>query len=127
MNECLLIGNTFPTSLMRVSGIRIDELPIVAFKELAKDREIYSYWGHANSRLDAERCLGVDLNPRSERPSVVLDKRGRPCLYGMSFDTCYVLSPDMVTHNRPAIGAEVSANEIVGWHLLKISWPDAEE
>jgi hypothetical protein len=52
----------------------------------------------------------------------MLTAEGLPMLEGEVFDVCWLLSPDYEQGFRPAIGTEVGLNQIVGWHVLKLTW-----
>lgn len=54
---------------------------------------IHSFWGHANTLEDASAYVGVDLTPRGTRVAVTLDPDGYPQLEGISFRTCWLVSP----------------------------------
>lgn len=118
----MLVGNSFPVSLIRGCGVVIHEITTEELIARGRSSHVYSYWGHENTRMAAEKVLGVSLKPESERPAVVLDEENRPSLGGRSFSECYVLSPDYRRGFRPAIGSEVAPADITGWHALKIEW-----
>ena len=58
------------------------------------------------------------------RPAVRLSAEGLPELHGRAYSECWILSPDYRPGFRPAIGAEVQAEDITGWQVLKITWCD---
>jgi len=118
----LLIGNSFPFSLVRCARLVVESAPLAALKEALAGAEVASFWGHENTRAAAEGVLGVSLRPRTERPAVTLSSGNRPMLDGDEFDTCWLLSPDYPEGFRPAIGAEVTPEQIAGWHVLKLTW-----
>ena len=120
--ERLLIGNSFPFSLVRCERLVVESVPLAVLQTALADAEVVSFWGHENTRVAAERVLGVSLTPRTERPAVTLSPAKRPMLYGEEFDTCWLLSPDYQEGFRPAIGQEVGADQIKGWHVLKLTW-----
>jgi hypothetical protein len=120
--EHILIGNSFPMSLVR-RAISVETVPLAALRAaLHSGAVVHSYWGHENTRHAAELVLDADLCPHTERPVVSLDAAGLPNLDGCSFRACYVLSPDYATSFRPAIGQEVAAEKICGWKVLKLEW-----
>ena len=100
----------------------MESKPLAALKEALADAEVASFWGHENTRAAAEGVLGISLAPRTERPAVTLSPEERPMLDGEEFDTCWLLSPDYPEGFRPPIGVEVSPDQIVGWHVLKLTW-----
>ena len=118
----LLIGNSFPFSLVRCARLIVESKPLAALKEALAGSGVVSFWGHENTRAAAEGVLGVSLAPRTERPAVTLSSEERPMLDGEEFDTCWLLSPDYPEGFRPAIGTEVSPDQIAGWHVLKLTW-----
>jgi hypothetical protein len=72
--------------------------------------------------MAAESVLGVSLQPKTERPAIMLSAEGLPMLEGEVFDVCWLLSPDYEQGFRPAIGTEVRLEQITGWHILKLTW-----
>lgn len=122
----IVVGNTFPMTLIRGHRVTVEELPISRLRELAMGRKIRSFWGHTNSLAAAEAVAGISLAPRTERPTVTLDEDRLPTLDGEGFAVCYVLSPDYAEAVRPAIGAEYATREIAGWHLLRLTWTDTD-
>ena len=113
---------SFPFSLVRCARLVVEPQPIVALKTALAGANVVSFWGHENTRAAAEGVLGVSLRPRTERPAVTLSSGNRPMLDGEEFDTCWLLSPDYPEGFRPAIGAEVTPEQIAGWHVLKLTW-----
>ena len=118
----ILIGNSFPFSLIRCDRLTVEQRPIAELKANLADAEIASFWGHANTRIAAEAVLGVSLMPSVERPALTLSPEGLPMLDGDTFDTCWLLSPDYPEGFRPAIGTEVGPEQIAGWQVLKLTW-----
>ena len=118
----VLVGNSFPFSLVRCARLVVEPQPLAALKAALADAEVASFWGHANTRAAAESVLGVSLAPRTERPAVTLSSEGLPMLDGDTFDTCWLFSPDYPEGFRPAIGVEVGPEQIKGWHVLKLTW-----
>lgn len=120
----LLIGNTFSMTLIRHHTVTVTDCAVADLARDARRCGVASFWGHANTRAAAEALLGVDLRPKTERPAIVLDAEDYPTLDGARFTECYVLSPDYRPGFRPAIGVEVAATDIMGWHALRLSWMD---
>lgn len=118
----VLIGNAFPFSLVRCDRLIVESLPLSALQDEFVGAEVLSFWGHENTRAAAERVLGVSLAPRAKRPAVTLSPENRPMLDGEEFNICWLLSPDYPKGFRPAIGVEVGLDQIVGWHVLKLTW-----
>lgn len=118
----LLIGNSFPFSLVRSKRLTVESLPLYALRSALSGVEVVSFWGHENTRTAAESVLGVSLRPRAERPAVTLSPAKHPMLYGEEFNTCWLLSPDYPEGFRPSIGQEVAPDQIAGWHVLKLTW-----
>ena len=120
----ILIGNTFPLALVRrrvsIAPIRVEDARI-----LIDDSEgMASFWGHTNTASAAEAALGVPVSPKTERPALVLDSEGLPSLDGESYGTVLVMSPDYAPGFRPAIGAEIPAEAILGWQALLLQWEE---
>lgn len=100
----------------------VESESVATLRDALAGAEVVSFWGHENTRAAAESVLGVTLRPRSERPAVTLSPEKRPMLYGEEFGVCWLLSPDYPEGFRPAIGVEVSPDQIAGWHVLKLTW-----
>ena len=118
----VLIGNSFPLSLVRRARVVVEEQGFAALKEALQDAQAASFWGHSNTLAAAEKVAGVSLAPRTERPALVLSREGLPVLDGETFDKCWLLSPDYRAGLRPEIGAEVAPEGILDWHVLKLTW-----
>lgn len=120
----ILVGNTFPLSLVRGSGVvRMSCCRVEELREQVQSHAVVSYWGHENTRAVAEGLLGVSLKPATPRPSLSLSAAGRPMLDGETFSVCWVLSPDYRDGMRPQIGVEVGPERIAGWQVVKIVFP----
>ena len=117
-----LIGNSFPFSLVRCERLIVEQKPISELKDALDGVEVVSFWGHENSRAAAEAVLGVSLATRGARPAVTLSPDGLPMLDGDVYSSCGLLSPDYPEGFRPAIGSEVTPEQIKGWHVLKLTW-----
>jgi hypothetical protein len=118
----ILIGNSFPFSLVRCAKLTVESVPLAELKSHLLESKVASFWGHANTRMAAESVLGVSLLPKTERPAIMLSAEGFPMLDGEVFDVCWLLSPDYEQGFRPAIGIEVGLEQITGWHILKLTW-----
>lgn len=117
----ILIGSTFPLSLVRRS-VTITPSCIDSLKNKIENSSVLSFWGHSNTLNIARQLLSVDLTPKSERPPLTLDDNNLPVLDGVSFKECWILSPDYIPGFRPEIGKEVPPDKIIGWQVLKITW-----
>lgn len=118
----VLIGNTFPFALLR-RDVNVRMLSLDDLRSSLAGAEIVSFWGHESSRAVAEALLGgVSLRPETERPALTLSPDGLPTLGGRIFRSCFVLAPDYRPGYRPAIGAETSSSDILGWHALRVDW-----
>ena len=117
----ILIGNSFPLSLIR-RPVSIEPFPVEKLRSQLGDSMLHSFWGHGNSLRAASLWLGADLAPQTERPVVVLSDEGLPQLDSLVFKECFVLSPDYRPGFRPAVGAEVASEDIITWTVLKITW-----
>ncbi len=125
-SDALLIGNTFPLTLVRGWRVEIEEISVETLrKALASGATVRSFWGHAESQRAAETFLGVSagaLTPRVPRPALRLNAEGLPELDGECFAECYVLSPDVAGGGRPAPGQAAAPSAITGWHVLRLRW-----
>lgn len=117
----ILIGNSFPLSLIR-RAVLIRPADPMEFHVACMGRRIVSFWGHANTLAAASQYAGVELTPGSERPVIGLSAEGYPCFDGEEFRECWVLSPDYEGDFRPRAGEEVPAEKICGWQILRLIW-----
>lgn len=117
----ILIGNSFPLSLIR-REVSISPYPLKELFNEMKNSEIVSFWGHRNTLEAVKATLGIDLTPPCERPALTLSLANKPVLDGVEFSECWILSPDYRKNFRPAIGEEVSADDICNWQCLKITF-----
>ena len=118
----VLIGNSFPLSLVRNHRVEIEEIGVEALRRVLTESDPVSFWGHENSRSLAESVLSVSLKTATARPAMTLDGEGFPTLDGQRFTECHVLSPDYAPGFRPSIGSEVPSDAIHAWHALRLSW-----
>ena len=117
----VLVGNSFPWSLLaRAAQVRTLK-PSQARDILKTSEAVHSFWGHKNTLAAASDFAGVDLTPRSERPVVTLDQKKLPSLNGISFDSVLLLVPHYIESFRPSIGEEVGAEKIDSWQSLQIN------
>ncbi len=117
----ILIGSTFPLSLVR-RRVAIEPHEVAELRGLLAIRPIRSFWGHANTLPAAKTLLGTDLTPATERPALTLNADALPTLDGETFNECWVVSPDYTPGFRPQIGEEVPTDKIRGWQVLRIEW-----
>ena len=123
--DAVLIGNTFPLTLVRGWRVSVEEVEVETLREALARGSVRSFWGHEETRGMAEAWLGLSegaLTTRVWRPALVLDDEGLPMLDGVSFRECWVLSPDVAGGGRPAGGGAANAASIVGWHVLRLRW-----
>ena len=118
----ILVGNSFPLSLVRRSVHIIPRTQAEWNHALGEAVGVKSYWGHANTLAAANSWTGTDLTPATQRPALSLDSNGHPSLESESFTRCWVLSPDYVTGFRPKEGEIVPAEAILGWQALEMIW-----
>jgi hypothetical protein len=118
----LLVGNTFPLTLIRAPLRFTPRTHAEWHLALAQSQGILSYWGHGNSLGAASAWAGVDLTPATDRPAIVLDDRQRPGLDGQSFTHCWVLSPNYAPGFRPKEGEVAPTEAILGRQALEIVW-----
>ena len=105
MTESMLIGNTFPLTLMR-RRLTVDVVPLEELRRAAAGRRIVSFWGHANTLRAASAAVGFDLSPAEERPVLTLSPEAFPSLGG----------------DRPSVGDELKPEEICSWQCLHLVW-----
>ena len=116
----LLVGNTFPMTLIRR---HVEITPIdLAEAKLMVEKGIKSFWGHKNTIAVAEQQLGVNVAPESERPALSLSNEGFPMLDGEVFSQVLILNPLYVSGFRPQIGETVPPDKFIGWHALLIKF-----
>ena len=123
--HAILIGNSFPLSLIRRS-IRMEPQPISVLQMALAGKRVVSFWGHANTLHRAEEFAGCGLAPESERPILQLNDDLFPTLGTEVFSKVWILSPDYTGRFRPAVGEEVPPEKIEGWQILKITWETHE-
>ncbi len=121
----ILIGNSFPLSLIRTKVV-IEPQPLTALQAALAGKHIYSFWGHPNTLAAANQVVGTDLTPIKERPALQMTSQGMPVLDGQTFDECWVLSPDYGSNSRPPIGEELDVSRISGWCVLKLTWSSSQ-
>ena len=119
--EKILIGNGFPMNLIRLE-VNISPMDVCDFRKLLKISDPVSFWGHDNTLQNASDFIGIDLTPPVKRPVVTLNDSGYLVFNNCEFRKCFILSADYVANFRPAIGEEVSLENIKGWQVLKIEW-----
>ncbi len=120
-NSSILIGNSFPLSLMRREVV-IAPVSLADLLEETATRRICSFWGHANTLRAASAATGLDLTPVTARPVLELSPDNLPLFNGQLFTGCWIVSPDYRGNFRPAVGEEVDESKIAGWQILKITW-----
>ena len=98
------------------------EKELVEIRKKLENAQIVSFWGHCNTLNVINQLLGKDLTPATERPVLTLSSDNNPVLDGAEFSECWILSPDYRKNFRPAIGEEVTVNDIISWQCLKISF-----
>lgn len=117
----LLIGNTFPVSLIRRKAL-FEPVELEELKKRLQASEIFSFWGHSNTLAAASHLLGIDISPSVSRPVLGLSGSSLPCLAGNEFTEVWLLSPDYRENFRPAPGEEVTPDQIKSWQCLKITF-----
>jgi hypothetical protein len=120
----LLVGNSFPLSLIR-RRVVIEPTTVDALRAALAGKTLHSFWGHANTLAAASRHLGVDLTPTGSRRALVCDPASAlPSLDQLVFSECWIVSPEYAAGFRPALGAEVPPATITGWQVLRMQWSD---
>ncbi len=117
----LLISNSFPFSLVR-RPMRAEPCSAVDLLTAMHERQWVSAWGHENTVKLASIIACADLRPATPRPALSLDPAQLPSLDGQSFEEVWLLSPDYAPGFRPQIGQEVSAENILDWQVLRLSF-----
>lgn len=118
----MLIGNTFPLSLIR-RRVAIEPVSQASLLNAMQRGDWTSFWGHENTVVVASAIACADLRPTINRPALTLSSRGLPSLDDREHDECWVISPDYkVTGYRPAPGEIVGPEKIASWQILKITW-----
>ena len=121
MCDAILVGNSFPMSLIR-REVCIRPVELEALRKRLERGNVYSFWGHRNTLAAASAIVGVDLTPRAERPAIQLSKANYPQLESHFFKECWLLSPQYTANFRPSVGEEVDEAMIKGWQVLKMEW-----
>ena len=117
----VLIGNSFPLSLIRRKVFITPEKKEI-LQRVLQDKEVFSFWGHSNSIKAASDFLACDLSPDCERPAISIDKDGYPNFNGQRFQECWVVSANYIENFRPAIGEEIAPEKIASWQVLFMKW-----
>jgi len=117
----ILIGNTFPLPLVR-RAVRIAPYSLNDLKMELKDADVFSFWGHVDTKVIVEGMLNIKLDDKSIRKPLCLSKNNLPMLDGVEFDKCFVISPNYRNGFRPALNKTVSVDDILSWDGLCISW-----
>lgn len=120
----LIISNSFPFSLIRRKVV-VEPRTVAELQAAMRDRPWVSAWGHANTVELSSAIACADLRPASERPILSLTSELLPRLNDGVYNECWLLSPDYVPNFRPKIGEEVSADKILGWQVLQLTWLEA--
>ena len=121
MNKAILIGNSFPLSLIR-RAVKITPCPLAELTALLPEAKIVSFWGHSNTLAAVNSLLGYDLTPEEQRPVLGLSANNLPRYADNDFTECWVLSPDYYGDFRPAIGEDVPPEKIKSWQCLKVTF-----
>ena len=123
MQNKILIGNSFPLSLIRQT-VKIEPCSLTELLEKLQSSSIYSFWGHFNTLPAVKHLLEYDLTPTENRPVLTLSSNCKPQYAGLEFSECWILSPDYIEDFRPAIGEEIPPEKIKSWQCLKITFTD---
>ena len=121
MNDVVLIGNSFPLSLIR-RPVKMEPCSIIELQKILQDSTVVSFWGHGNTLATVNSVLGYDLTPSENRPVLTLSPSRKVQYKGMEFSECWILSPDYCEDFRPAVGEEVPPEKIKSWQCLKITF-----
>lgn len=121
--KSILIGNTFPFSLIR-RKVLINTVDLGEIRDELKNIKFISFWGHSETLSAVSSFLGIDITPEAIRPALTLNKDLLPTINGISFRECLVISPDYPSGFRPTPGEEVPERLIKGWSILRMIWPE---
>lgn len=116
-HDKILVGNIFPTSLIRRS-CTVEVKTMQDLISALEGRQLVSFWGHQNTLEAVKAKFGLDLTPRTARPAVSLTAEALPTLEGETFGCVWVVSPDYRPGFRPSVGVEVSPEDILDWHVV---------
>lgn len=119
----VLIGNTFPLTLMRRS-LTVEVVPLEEFRRAVAGKRIVSFWGHPNTLHAASTAAGFDLTPREERPVLTLSPEAFPMLDGEVFRECWIISPDSRRNFCPSPNNELKLDDIQSWQCLRLVWKE---
>jgi hypothetical protein len=125
MMNSLLVRHPFPLHVIR-RPVRIEPKSESEMFGAMHTHPWVSAWGHESTTRWASTILGEDIRPHKERPALVLDSHGLPSLDGASFKECWFLSPELPPCFRSETGEVVRADQIRGWHVLKITYSRPE-
>jgi len=121
MNPKYIISNSFPFSLIRRRVI-ITPVGLEKTKYLLKKNGFVSTWGHSSTLKLVNNFLGFDITPMESRAAIELDEKNFPTLYGNTYSSIIVISPDYVKGFRPKIGEEVKESYILHWRPLLLDF-----
>ena len=109
----MIIGNTFPMTLVPAgANVIIQHSSLVALQAAkeaddARGMPLASFWGHANTIVSANKLLGFDVTPATERPAL----RAEPQCWSLPLSlpqvrvydtTIWVVSPIYADGFRPS-------------------------
>jgi len=118
MTSQLLVGNTFPASLITVpvtiTPITMDDV----IYAMGNSERLLSFWGHTNTISIVNKLTGYDVTPSTERPALEVGCYGQVGLNGFEFSELYTITPLYKEGFRPQIGQELTPEDIVGWTTL---------
>lgn len=117
----MLIGNTYPSSLIRRPAL-FTPVSVEEAQELLASRDSDSFWGHSNTVALASDVLGVDLTPREERPTLTLSDNNLPVLHGVEHLEVLVVSANIKAgHRKPRSDkSEYLPEDIESWQVLLV-------
>ncbi|HAB19682.1 MAG TPA: hypothetical protein PLX89_26155 [Verrucomicrobiota bacterium] len=121
--ERILVGNSFPLSLIRRRAV-IDPARPAELRARIERARVASLWGHPSTLPAVSAIAGYDLKPATDRPTLRLSDQLLPELDGEAFFECWIVSPDFAPGYRPAVGEEVAPERILGWQILRLTFPN---
>ena len=121
-NTALLIGNSYPISLIRREVVIYSINQKDVFSLIENYSEVISFWGHDNTLCAVNKFLGIDITPAEKRLVISLTSKRLPYLQGMEFDKILIISPVYKENIRPEIGTEVASEMILNWEFKIIEF-----
>ena len=118
----VLIGNSWPMTLFRRQAL-VSPITLNALRNRIKTAEVFSFWGHENTVAAVSAMLDRDLTPREPRPTIILNDKRYPTLYGVEFRVVYIVTPKIFDESkRLHAGESLNAFDIAYWKAVQITF-----